>query len=196
MMGGKKREDKDMNHPLTTKQIAAVAMGVALIAVCAWISIPATVPFTLQTFAVCLVAALLGLRQGAWAVVCYILLGAVGAPVFSGFRGGAGALLGTTGGYIVGFLFTALLVGFFVEKWGRRLPVLIAAMALGVLVCYAFGTAWFVVVYAKNSGPIGVGTALVWCVIPYLIPDGIKIVLAAVLTGRLYPILNRGRETC
>lgn len=185
-----------MNHPLTTKQIAAVAMGVALIAVCAWISIPATVPFTLQTFAVCLVAALLGLRQGAWAVVCYILLGAVGAPVFSGFRGGAGALLGTTGGYIVGFLFTALLVGFFVEKWGRRLPVLIAAMALGVLVCYAFGTAWFVVVYAKNSGPIGVGTALVWCVIPYLIPDGIKIVLAAVLTGRLYPILNRGRETC
>lgn len=181
---------------LTTRQIAAVAMSVALITVCAWISIPATVPFTLQTFAICLAAALLGLRQSAWALVCYILLGAVGAPVFAGMKGGAGALLGTTGGYIIGFLFTALTVGFAVDRWGRRWPVLVASMALGVLLCYVFGTAWFVVVYAKNSGPIGVGAALGWCVIPYLIPDGIKIALAAFLTGRLYPILNRGRETC
>lgn len=186
------KEACTMNQKLTTKQIALIAMGVALITVCSWISIPATVPFTLQTFAVCLVTAVFGLRMGIWAVLCYILLGAVGAPVFSGFKGGFGALLGTTGGYIIGFLFTALIVGTAVKKWGRNMPILILSMALGILLCYTFGTAWFMLVYAKNSGPIGIGTALGWCVIPYLIPDGAKIVLAALLTGRLYPIMKKG----
>ena len=124
-------------------------------------------------------------------MLCYILLGAVGAPVFSGFKGGIGALLGTTGGYIVGFLFTALIVGLAVEKFGRSLPVLIVSMVLGILVCYAFGTAWFMVVYARKTGPIGLGTALGWCVFPYLLPDAVKIALASALTVRLYPLLSR-----
>jgi len=182
-------------NKLKTRDIAYIAMGVALIAICSWISIPTTVPFTMQTFAVCLVTALLGLKRGLWTVAAYILLGAVGAPVFAGFKGGFGALLGTTGGYIVGFLFTALIVGIAVEKFGRSLPVLICSMALGILVCYAFGTVWFMRVYAKNSGPIGVGTALAWCVIPYLIPDAVKIVLASVLVQRLHPLLDREGRT-
>jgi len=182
-------------NKLKTRDIAYIAMGVALIAICSWISIPTTVPFTMQTFAVCLVTALLGLKRGLWTVAAYILLGAVGAPVFAGFKGGFGALLGTTGGYIVGFLFTALIVGIAVEKFGRSLPVLICSMALGILVCYAFGTVWFMRVYARNSGPIGVGTALAWCVIPYLIPDAVKIVLASVLVQRLHPLLDREGRT-
>lgn len=181
-----------MKQPFSTKQLATIAMGVALITVCSWISIPATVPFTLQTFAICLITAVFGLRMGMWTVVTYILLGAVGVPVFSGFKGGFGVLLGVTGGYIIGFLFTALIVGAAVKKWGRGLPTLIISMALGIVLCYTFGTAWFVGVYTRNNGPIGVGAALGWCVIPYLIPDGIKIVLAAVLTGKLYPILEKG----
>ena len=91
----------------------------------------------------------------------------------------------------MGFLFTALIVGFAVEKLGRRLWVLVFSMALGILACYAFGTAWFVWVYTRHTGPIGVGAALAWCVLPYLLPDAVKIALAAVLTGRLYPILGR-----
>ena len=166
-----------MNRSFTTRDIATVAMGVALIGVCSWVSIPMTIPFTMQTFAVCLVTALFGLRRGMWTVLCYILLGAAGVPVFSGFKGGIGALLGTTGGYI--------------ETLGRRLPVLIGSMVVGVLVCYAFGTAWFMFVYARNTGPIGLGTALGWCVLPYLLPDAVKIALASILTGRLYPLLNR-----
>lgn len=184
-----------MKSKLNTRDIAYIAMGVALIAVCAWISVPMTVPFTMQTFAICLTAALFGLRRGLWTVVCYLLLGALGAPVFSGFRGGFGALLGTTGGYLAGFVFTALIVGFAVDRWGRGLGVLLLSMALGVLVCYAFGTAWFIAVYAKNSGPIGVGTALAWCVLPYLLPDAAKIALAGTLTGRLYPLLYREGRT-
>lgn len=180
-----------MKRSLSTRDLALIAMGVALIAVCSWISIPMTIPFTLQTFAVCLVAAILGLKRGLWTVLCYILLGAFGAPVFSGFKGSIGALLGATGGYIVGFLFTALIVGLAVEKLGRSLPVLIVSMALGILLCYAFGTGWFILVYARSTGPIGLGTALSWCVLPYLLPDAVKIALASLLTGRLYPLLHR-----
>ena len=139
--------------------------------------------------------AVFGLRMGLWTVAVYLLLGAVGAPVFSGFKGGIGALLGTTGGYLLGFVFTALTVGLAVERFDRKLPVLIGSMALGILLCYAFGTAWFVFVYSRGSGPVGVGTALGWCVLPYLLPDAVKIALAALLTRRLYPILNRGRST-
>lgn len=179
---------------LTVREIAYIAMGAALIAVCSWISIPMTIPVTLQTFAVCLVTAVFGLRMGLWTVLIYILLGAVGVPVFSGFSGGIGVLLGTTGGYIVGFLFTALAVGLAVGRWGRSIPVLAASMAVGILLCYAFGTAWFMIVYTKNSGAIGLMTALGWCVFPYLIPDAVKIALATVLTGRLAPLVGKGLE--
>ena len=126
-----------------------------------------------------------------WTVLCYILLGAVGAPVLSGFKGGVGALLGTTGGYIIGFLFTAPIVGLATETLGRSLPVLIGSMAVGILVCYAFGTAWFMYVYARKTGLIGLGTALGWCVIPYLLPDAVKVALASALVGRLWPLMNR-----
>ncbi len=173
----------------STRDLTFMALSIALIAVCSWISIPMTVPFTLQTFAVCLTAALLGQKRGICATAAYILLGAVGVPVFSGFKGGPGALLGTTGGYIVGFLFTALIVGFAAERFGRSLKVLIPAMVLGILACYVFGTAWFMIVYMKNSGPIGIGTALGWCVIPYIPADAAKLVLASVLAQRLYSLI-------
>ena len=68
--------------------------------------------------------------------------------------------------------------------------VMILAMAAGILLCYAFGTAWFMVVYARGTGPISLGTALSWCVIPYLIPDGVKVVLAALLALRLHPLIR------
>ncbi len=187
-----------MKEKFSVRELALVAMGVALIAVCSWLSVPALlptmVPFTLQTFAVCLLTALFGLRLGLWTVGAYLLLGAAGVPVFAGFKGGIAALLGTTGGYLVGFLFTALIVGLAVKTLGRKLPVLLGAMVLGLALCYAFGTVWFVQVYTRASGPIGVGTALAWCVLPYLLPDGVKIILAALLTRRLYPIVWKGRS--
>ena len=184
-----------MNTKLTAQDTALIATGAALIAMCSWISVPMTIPFTMQTFAVCLVSALLGLRRGMWAVVCYLLLGAAGVPVFAGFTGGVGILLGTTGGYLVGFLFTALIVGLAVDKLGRSLPVLIGSMAVGILVCYAIGTVWFMLVYARRTGFISLGTALSWCVLPYLLPDAVKIALASALVYRLYPLVNREVRT-
>lgn len=187
-----------MNRRFSVRDMALIALGAALIAVCSWISVPSPlpggVPFTLQTFAVCLLAALYGLRKGLWTVGCYLLLGLVGLPVFAGFKGGAGALLGVTGGYLLGFLFTALVTGLIADRLGRKLPVLLGGMILGLALCYAFGTLWFVRVYAGNGGAMSVGSALGLCVLPYLLPDGVKIVLAALLTLRLYPLLQKGHR--
>ena len=188
-----------MKPRFSLRDMALAALGAALIAVCSWISLPALlptgVPFTLQTFAVCLLAALFGWRLGLVTVGVYLLLGAVGLPVFAGFKGGVGALLGVTGGYLLGFVFTALCTGLAADRLGRALPALLGGMALGLALCYAFGTAWFVLLYARNTGPISVGAALGWCVLPYLLPDGLKLTLAAVLAKRLYPLLMKGRSS-
>ncbi len=187
-----------MKQRFPARDLALAAMGAALISICSWISVPALlptgVPFTLQTFAICLLAALFGWKLGLWTVGCYLLLGAVGLPVFAGFKGGVGALLGVTGGYLVGFLFIVLFTGLAADRLGRTLPRLLGGMVLGLALCYAFGTAWFVVVYAKNTGPVSAAAALGWCVLPYLLPDAVKLTLAALLTGRLYPLLQKGRS--
>lgn len=178
------------NSRSKTLTLTYIALSAALIAVCSWISIPTTVPFTLQTFAVCLVTALLGTKRGILAVIVYICLGAVGFPVFSGFKGGFGVLLGTTGGYIIGFIFTALIVGLAVEKLGRSIPVMAAAMVIGIAVCYVFGTAWFMLVYTNQTGAVALATVLGWCVLPFIIPDIIKIIVATLLAGRLHRFIN------
>lgn len=168
-----------------TVDMAYIAMFAVMIAVCSWISIPATVPFTLQTFGVFLAVGVLGGKRGTLAVLVYLLLGTVGVPVFAGFSGGIGCLLGTTGGYIVGFLFSALVMWLMERLLGKKPWVLALSMVLGLVVCYAFGTVWFMQVYAKTSGAIGMWTALGWCVFPYIIPDAVKIILAMVLSRRL-----------
>ena len=94
---------------LTTTDMVLIALFSVLIAICAWISIPATVPFTLQTFAVLCTLGLLGGKRGTVAILLYLLMGAVGLPVFSNFGGGLGKLLGVTGGYLIGFLAASLL---------------------------------------------------------------------------------------
>ncbi len=170
---------------LKTKDLALCALFAALIAVCAWISIPATVPFTLQTFAIFAALGLLGGKRGTAAVAVYLLLGAIGVPVFAGFQGGIGALLGTTGGYLLGFLLTALIEWGMEARFGSKTGVFLLSAVLGMLVCYAFGTAWYLVVYARTKGAISLATALGWCVVPFLIPDAVKIALAVLLRGRL-----------
>lgn len=175
------------NNKLT--QTVFMGLFAALIAVCSQIQIPGAVPFTLQTFAVFLAVGLLGGKRGTVSVLIYILLGAIGLPVFAGFKGGIGALLGTTGGYIIGFIFSALVMLAFekisVKGKVKKMILLGISMVAGLIVCYAFGTAWFMTVYTNTKEPIGIATALSWCVIPFIIPDIIKIALALTLTSRL-----------
>ena len=170
----------------STRDRVLIALMAALMAVCSWISIPSAVPFTLQTLGVFLACALLGGKRGTLAVLLYILLGAVGLPVFSGFRGGVGVLFSTTGGYILGFLLQALVLWGLEVLWGLGTWWKLAlSMLLGLMVCYGAGTLWFVTVYTRSAGPIGAAAVLLQCVVPFVVPDLLKLALALVIQRRI-----------
>lgn len=167
------------------KKTVQIALMAALMVICSYITIPTAVPFTMQTFAVFAAVGLLGWRSGLYVILVFIGMGAIGLPVFSGFSGGIGVVLGPTGGYMLGFIGAALVMGALEKpfqnlRFGRML-----SMFLGLLVCYAFGTAWFMWVYTQNTGAVGLWTALTWCVFPFVIPDLAKIFLAEILVKRL-----------
>ena len=168
-----------------TYDVAYIGIFTALITICSWISIPAAIPFTLQTFAVFLAVSVLGGKRGTLAVVVYVLLGAIGIPVFAEFTGGIGIILRSTGGYIIGFIFSALVMWLVEILFGRKIWVQGISMVLGLIACYAVGTAWFMVVYMRNTGAVGLSTVLGWCVVPFIIPDAIKIALALTLSNAL-----------
>ena len=158
-----------------TRKLTRCALFAAMTALCAWIAIPlGHTVFTMQTFAVLLSLGVLGGKRGTAAIGCYLLLGVIGLPVFSSFQGGLSALLGPTGGYLWGFLATGL-----VYRACQRLGPL-PAMIAGLLACYACGTAWYMV---YTGG--GLGIVLAQTVLPYLIPDALKLILALNVTKRL-----------
>lgn len=171
-----------------TYDIVYIGIFAVLLAVCSWISLPFAVPFTLQTFGVFMALETLGGKRGTMAILVFLLMGLVGLPVFSGFRGGPGVLVGTTGGYIVGFVLTGFLVWgmekILGEKW-KNIVVRICVMLFGLILCYAFGTLWFVKVYSAANGSVGIGAVLGWCVFPFVIPDLVKLGLAFVLARRV-----------
>ena len=171
---------------MKTRDMALCALFAALLAICAWLVIPiGDVPFTLQTFGVFAALGLLGGKRGTIAIAIYLLLGAVGVPVFAGFRGGIGTLFGTTGGYLVSYLFMGLIVMLAEKLFGDRTIVFLIAGVIALAVCYAFGTAWFVVAYARTAGPISWAAAIGKCVLPFVLPDLAKLALAVLLRDRV-----------
>ena len=157
------------------RNMTCSALMAALLVVCGWIAIPIPpVSFTLQTFGVLTALGVLGGKAGALSILLYLAMGAAGLPVFSGFQGGIGILAGVTGGYLWGFL-AAGLTYWLLERFGK-LPAMIAGQA----VCYLCGSLWFLL-YAGG----GLWVILLRCVIPYLIPDGVKIALSYTLSRRL-----------
>ena len=169
---------------MKVRNMALCGLFTAVLAICAWISLPmGDTVITLQTFGIFLTLGLLGGKRGTITVLVYLLLGAIGVPVFSGFRGGLGALLGTTGGYIFGFMSTSLL--YWIMTSIKDTPrIRIIAMVLGLLLCYGCGSWWYMTRYL-SSGQLTLGLVLLKCVVPYLLPDAIKLALAWILTGKL-----------
>lgn len=195
-----------------TRTTSLVLCGVfaALMAVCSFITIPlgfTPIPINLATLGVFLTGGILGKKYGSISLIVYILLGAVGIPVFAGFKGGLGVLAGPTGGYIIGYLAAAFLTGLLVEIVFRktfggaesgsrsktsgtaksrtlRLIGIILSMIIGLAACYALGTAWFMI-----STGTGFGAAMVSCVIPFLPGDAVKIVAGALLVQKLRPMI-------
>ncbi len=164
--------------------LGRIAMFSAFMSLCSWIVVPSAVPYSMQTFAVFLAAAVLGGKGAAVAVLVYIALGILGLPVFSGGRTGVGVLLGATGGYIIGFLPCAYIAGKLCEKTKRPIKMGLS-MTLGLLCDYLIGSLWYFVVYFKGQG---FWLALVTGILPFVVPDILKIILATVMATRLQKI--------
>lgn len=186
-----KKTKGKVNSRKSILDIVYIALFAAIISVCSLISIPiGAVPVTLQILGICLAAGFLGLAKGTTSVVIYILLGLIGIPVFAGGTSGFAKLASPTGGYIVGFIFTAIIIGLAVKLFGRKLWILIVSMVVGVLVCYAFGTAWFIILYNNSGKSMDLANALSLCVTPFLPFDAVKIVISAVLVNRLHKFIK------
>lgn len=176
------------NRSLTnTRLLILCAFFAALTAVLSQISIPlpfTPVPLNLATLSVFLAGGLLGAKYGALSQFVYVLLGGIGLPVFHNFTGGFGILTGPTGGYLIGYILAALVVGFLIKgkptQATKSLPRLVIGMAAGLAVCYALGTAWFI--FLTGSGLL---EAFLLCIAPFLVGDALKIFLAALLVQRL-----------
>lgn len=173
----------------TTKDMVYIALSTTIMVVCAFITIPFYVPFTLQTFALFTIIGLFGTKRAFLSVSLYLLLGAVGLPVFSGFQGGPGALFGVTGGYLFGFLLSCLISGFLLSLLSKKGKVTFLwyslSMFLGLLACYAFGTLWYICIYTNSTESISIPSVLTLCVLPFIIPDLLKISLSAYIVKLL-----------
>jgi biotin transport system substrate-specific component len=164
------------------KKMTFTALAAAFLCVLGPVSIPipiSPVPVSLGLFAVFAAVYSLGIRYGTYAVCIYILLGLVGLPVFSGFAGGAGKLLGPTGGYLIGYIFASLAAGYFIDRSENRL-IQAAGVLSGTFVCYMFGTAWL----AFQAG-MTFEAALFAGVIPFIPADIVKIIAVCALCPKL-----------
>lgn len=171
----------------STSALTAAAMMTAVLCVLGPLSVPVgPVPVAMANFGVSLAAWLLGPRYGALSVAAYLLLGAVGAPVFAGAGAGAAVLFGPTGGYLIGYLAQALIGGWAVERSGGRVLWSGLGLAAGVAVSYAFGTAWFILQMGCT-----LPYALTVCVLPFIPFDAAKVALASVLGSILRRALHR-----
>jgi len=141
------------------------------------------VPISLTNFAICLAVILLGRKRGTIVTLVYLLIGFVGVPVFSAFTGGPGKLIGPTGGYLIGFIFLALIAGYAVDRFPGKVGWTVLGMVMGTLVLYGLGTAWL----AYSAG-MTFSQALFAGVIPFIVGDAIKIILAAMIG---FPVKKR-----
>jgi biotin transport system substrate-specific component len=167
------------NTKSSTYQIALIGIMAAITCILGPLSIPipfSPVPISFTNLAIYFTVFILGWKRGTFSYLIYMLIGLVGLPVFSGFAGGPGKLFGPTGGYLVGFIFMAMIGGFFIEKFSGKVYMYILGLVLATCVAYLLGTAWLA--YVANLTFL---QALMAGVIPYLIGDGIKIAIAVIV---------------
>lgn len=171
-----------MSKTFSVQKMAIIALMTAVLCILAPISIPvfiSPVPISLGVLAVYLTAYVLSPLDATISVIIFVLLGTFGLPVFSGYSGGLSKLVGPTGGYIIGFLFTVYISSLFIHmKKGIIFDVI--GMITGLALCYILGTIWFS--YQQGKGFIA---SLLLCVVPFLIGDAIKIIVAVILGTQL-----------
>lgn len=167
------------------KSISNGGLAIALLTICSWISIPCTIPFTMQTFAIFLIHNVFGGKYGTLYISCYIGCGLFGLPVFSNFQGGISVLLGPTGGYLLGFLISSLFLWATFSLWSGKKDRFLLFSLIGLFLCYSFGTLWFCIVDSISLNITSLFHVWMVCVFPFVIPDIVKIFLADRIGKRL-----------
>ena len=177
---------------MTTKKLTQIALMTAIISVLSPLSIPLAgeVPVSLATFAVMLAGVLLGPKDGTICAALYLLLGAIGIPVFAGYASGVSVLFGVRGGFLFGYVILAFFSGLFVRKEEKnvkkKVVQMIVGMIIGNAVLYALGIIWFMFVTK-----MGIMASLAACVIPFLPGDTLKIVAVFLLSPRLSKVIDK-----
>lgn len=172
-----------------TRKLTLIGLMTALLCILGPLTVPipiSPVPISLTNFAIFLAVYLLEIKGGMICLLVYLCLGTVGLPVFSAFSGGLGKLAGPTGGYLIGFIFLALIQGLMMKIFPGKNAAAIIGMILGMAVCYFFGTVWLA--FQLNTPFV---SALSIGVLPYLPGDGVKIILAAIAGPKLKSALRR-----
>lgn len=160
-----------------TYKLVLCAIFTAIICVFSQIVIPlGAVPLNLATFAIILCGGVLGIKYGTTATLLYVFIGVIGIPVFAGFKGGAGVLIGPTGGFIIGYLFMALLSGIAFRK-KRSILITVLILCAANTMCYIFGTYWYMLITKT-----GLLSAISACVLPFIPGDAVKVAIA-------YPVI-------
>ena len=179
--------------------LVLISVSAALITICSWISIPlGPVPFTLQTLGILAVMLTVGGKRGTIAILVYLALGAVGVPVFAGFKGGIMSFAGPTGGFLIGFVIASLVYWLLEKLFLKKLmTTTVRTWIFGMLgflvfeiIMYIVGVIWFMTVYAAQTGPVGLLTVLGWCVIPFIIPDLVKMTVALIIGERASKLIK------
>lgn len=171
-------------------KITFVAMCVAFLTLCSWISIPFFVNVTFQIFAVFLISSISTPVISLLGVTSYILLGLIGVPVFSGFKNGISAFTGASGGFLIGFVISALMISLFSRHYFEKRSLHIVIMLISLLTCYLCGVLWYIFVY-NYSVSVPLVDSLIICVLPFVIPDILKILLVLIVYRKLSPYLKR-----
>lgn len=167
-----------MNNKSKIYKISIIGVMSAIICILGPLSIPiGLVPISFTNLAIYFILYALGMKKGTISYLVYLMIGFIGIPVFSGFTGGSSKLLGPTGGYIIGFIFMALISGFFIDKYFNKWYLCFVGMVLGTAVCYVFGTAWL-----SYQAHISLEAAFFAGVVPF-IPGDIAKILISVLIG-------------
>ena len=166
--------------------MVSIAVATAIIAMCSWMAIPGGIPSTMQTFAIFTVLGLLGGRRGTVSVVLYIFLGILGLPVFSQFKSGIGTILhDVSGGYIIGFLLLALLYWGVTSCFGMGCLAELVALLCGLALCYATGAVWYALINVSEEANHSLYSLLLACVVPFVIPDLVKLSVSVLVVRRL-----------
>lgn len=187
MRAGARKGGKNMK----TKEITLIGLMAAVTCIAGPLSLQlpfSPVPISLTNLAIYFSVYILGMRRGTISYLVYLLLGLVGLPVFSGFTSGPAKLLGPTGGYLIGFIFMALIYGYCVDRWNGQVVISFIGMIAGSAVYYLFGTLWLAYQMSKGSGQTlaaALPAAFAAGVLPFIVVDFAKMVLTLLVGSRV-----------